>query len=95
MTGSYSGLFRSKSVGQLGNGGSVMASRGDGWDLRGSEGWCRYRRCRPITIRDLVSPGINKDFIAWPGGLDEASHILAFTSDGGRFRMQENWQVPE
>ena len=95
MTGSYSGLFRSKSFGQLGNGGSIMTSRDDGWDLRDSEGWYRYRRCRPITIRDLVLPRRNKGFIAWPGGLEETRHTLAFIGDGRRFHMQENWQAHE
>ena len=90
MTGSYSGLLRSKSFGQLGNGGSVMTSRDDGWDLRDSEGWSRYRHCRPITIRDLVIPRRNRDFIAWLGGLEETRHTLAFTSDGIRFHLQAN-----
>ena len=36
------GIFKSKSFGQLGNGGSIMSSRDDGWDLRDSDGRYRY-----------------------------------------------------
>ena len=32
----HHGIFRSKSFGQLGNGGSIRSSRDDGWDLRDS-----------------------------------------------------------
>ena len=56
VSGSYSGLLRAISFGQLGNGGSIMSSRDDGWDLRDSEGWHRYGHCRPITIRELLIP---------------------------------------
>ena len=34
-----------------------------------------------------------KDFVGWPGDLEEVRHTLAFTSDGRRFHMQGNWQV--
>ena len=70
-----------------------MSSRDDGWDLRDTEGWYRYRHCRPITIRDLRIPIREKDFIGWPGDLGETRHALAFTCDGRRFHLQEDWQV--
>ena len=70
-----------------------MSSRDDGWDLRDSEGWYRYRCCRPTNIRELKIPTREKDFVGWPGDLEETRHTLAFTRDGGRFRLQENWQV--
>ena len=59
-----------------------MSSRDDGGDLRDSEGWYRHRHCRPITIRDLTIPRVDKDFIGWPRELEEVRHTLAFTSDG-------------
>ena len=40
-------------------------------------------------------PRRNKEFIAWPGGLEETRHTLAFTSDGRRYHLQGNWQVHE
>ena len=93
MSSPHQGMVESKSVGQLGKGGSIVSSRDDGWDLRDSEGWYRYRYCRPITIREFRIPTREKDFVGWPGGLEEVRHTLAFTTDGRRFHMQENWQI--
>ena len=70
-----------------------MPSRDDGWDLRDSEGWYRYRYCRPTTIRELKTPTRETDFVGWPGDLEEVRHTLAFTNDGRRFHTQENWQI--
>ena len=93
MSGAHSGIVRSRSVAQWGNVGCILFSRGDGWDLRDSEGWSRYRYCRPIIVRGLKIPGRGNDFVGWPGDLEEVRHILALTSDGRRSHVQESWQI--
>ena len=72
-----------------------MSSRDDGWGLRGSEGWYRYRHCRPITTRELLIPTRDKGFLGWLGDLEETRHTLAFIGDGRRFHLQGNWQAHE
>jgi hypothetical protein len=47
----------------------------------------------PVTIRDLRLPIRETGFIGWPGGLGEIRHTLAFTCDGRRFHLQEDWPV--
>ena len=93
VSGSYSALFKAKALSP--RGAPTMCPRDDGWGLRDSEGWYRYRHCRPITIRDLVLPKRNKGFIGWPGDHGETSHTMAVTQYGRRFHLEENWQVHE
>ena len=93
MASPHHGIFKPKTFGQLGDGGSIRSSRDDGWGLRDTEGWYRNRYCRPVTIRDLRIPTREKEFIGWPGGLGEMRHTLALTCDGRRSHLQEDWQV--
>ena len=85
MMGELPGMLKPKPFGQLGDGGNILSSRGDGWDLRDTEGWRRFPHCRPATIQDVVTPKRGKGFIGYPGDLDRTRHTLAFTSDGRRF----------
>ena len=81
--GSYSGLVQSKSFGQLGNGGCIMSSRDDGWDLRDSDGVVSVSALPTHNHKGSVSlPRRNKDGHAWLGDPERTRHTLAATSDG-------------
>ena len=43
-----------------------MDSRDDGWALRDSDGWCRFRYCRPLLRNDLMIP-VRRGVAGFPG----------------------------
>ena len=45
--------------GQLHGGGNALSARDDGWDTDDSEGWYRFRYCRPTKVKDLAVPERN------------------------------------
>ena len=77
--------------GQLRNGGNILSSRDDGLDLRDSEGWCRFRCCGPLTVRDRMALD-DKGFLGFPGDLVGTRHTLASTNDRPRFFLDDNWR---
>ena len=87
--GETPGVLKSGIFGQLGAGGQILKSRGDGWDLRDSEGWYRYSDWRPLLVKDLVILD-EKGFVGFSGDLNDARYTFASTSDGRRFLTEDN-----
>ena len=63
-----------------------------GWGLRDSEGWCRYRHCRPTVVHGLIVLGEGTGLIGFVGDLDVTRCTLASASDGIRCLFQEDWR---
>ena len=82
LKGHVPASLREKVLGQLGSGGRILHIRDDGWDLCDSEGWCRYRHCRPTTIQGLTIPEGEEGLVGSVGDLDAIGYTLALTSDG-------------
>ena len=60
-------------------------------DLRDSEGRCRFRYCRPLTVRDRV--GLDeKGFARLPGDFEDTRRTLAYTNDGWRLVLEDKWR---
>ena len=53
ILGNALGAVKSETLGQLGNGGSILNSRDGGWDSRGFDGWSRFRYCRPLSVKNV------------------------------------------
>ena len=84
MKGNFPGRFKVKVLGQLGDGGSILDVRGDGWGLRDSEGWCRYRCCRRVNAYGRALADQEKGSVGLEGDLDITRYTRAFTRGGRR-----------
>jgi hypothetical protein len=88
--GERQGSVKGFIVGQLHGGGNALSAGDDGWDTDDSEGWYRFRYCKPTKAKDLVVPE-RGHFIGYPGDLGDFRQTLAFTSDGRIYMLRDSW----
>ena len=80
--------------GAVNNGVCSINGRDDGWDTVDSEGWYRFRYCRPTNMAELVIPQ-REHFVGFPGDLGDTRRTLAFTNNGRIYLFEDSWREHE